>query len=122
MNAATQNELERLRDTVADLRTRLAQMELERDAALEREAALAAGIKHIRSVWNHSDNLFSDEWINRVGKALDDADEKTNSLEKRDLTKQAEALEYAAKHIVKWTQCEILMSHANGYRQRASEL
>ncbi len=63
--------------------------------AQEERAAMAAHVERIISEWNAGEDIFSDEWINRMGDIVEDA--PTTSLAQRDAEKQAEAVNEFAK-------------------------
>lgn len=114
MSAATQNEMGRLRAERDALQQQL-------NAALEREAALAAKLIEFHELANLANLMEAED----VCDSLVSIDEKspTNYLQKRDLIKQAEALEGAADEFeVHERARQCLKWNAEKLRQRAAQL
>lgn len=114
MSAATMNELERLRAERDALQQQL-------NAALEREQALAAKLIEFHELANLANLMPAED----VCDALVIIDEKTptDHLARRDLIKQAEALEGAADEFeVHERARQCLKWNAEKLRQRAAQL
>lgn len=98
-------------------------LRIELDAALEREQALAAHIERMKDLLDGTieSNLdAAPEYDREVSQWLSDT--PTNSLSKRDLIKQAEALELATAKVMRVQDSQVLYSIATRYRQQAAAL
>lgn len=108
----------------------------ERDAAIEREQALAAHVEKVQLLADSDrvDDEFYDEdgdlrtgngWKSKLGRDLHDVLRKdpTTSLARRDLIKQAEAMESLERKHRGWEiHTELLSAEAAELRQRAQAL
>lgn len=92
----------------------------------EREQALVAHVERLREdIYDQAETIYGEFGVRETidGYLPDSYNESpTASLAHRDLIKQAEALEYAAANVAKWTECETLRGHAKDLRQRAQAL
>lgn len=103
----------------------------ERDTALYREAALAAHVDRVLGAWMYDDTGIHDKYEHYVKlptaryEAVDAAimDSPDASLKRRDLIKQAEALENMAESLNSDCHCDTWMNdRAADLRQRSQNL
>lgn len=101
-----------------------AALRIELTAAIEREQALAAHVKGIKTLFKSTDVELPSKWQSEMYALFSQA--PTTTLAKRDLIKQAEALEESASKCELAVQAESmrmhLRSHADKLRQQAAAL
>lgn len=105
-----------------ELQIMLANVEKERDAALEREQALAAHVGRMKGEWEKKDghSVSANDKLELLVNLL--YGEPCVSLARRDLIKQAEILDMAESAMVNDRDAATLRLNAEQLRQRAQEL